>query len=42
MAEMVEVRVKMYMCRICGIRYDNMESMKQHYNEEYDYFRLID
>ncbi|KAH9521508.1 hypothetical protein DERF_005161 [Dermatophagoides farinae] len=35
MAEMVEVRVKMYMCRICGIRYDNMESMKQHYNEDH-------
>lgn len=41
MAEMVEVRVKMYMCRICGIRYDNMESMKQHYNEEYDIFTLF-
>ena len=33
LAELVEVRVKLYSCRICGIRYDNMPAIKQHHLE---------
>lgn len=33
MADMVEVKVKMYSCRLCGIRYDDMQKMKMHYRD---------
>lgn len=32
-ADMVEVKVKLYSCRKCGIRYDSMEHMEQHHRE---------
>ncbi|KAI2809709.1 hypothetical protein RDWZM_003098 [Blomia tropicalis] len=32
-ADVMEVKVKLYSCRKCGIRYDSMENMEQHHRD---------
>ncbi|KAF7494201.1 Zinc finger protein [Sarcoptes scabiei] len=39
---LIEIRVKMYVCKICGIRYDSVNSMRQHYSDEHSKIDPID